>query len=103
MKSVVICFFREADFNCFLDIVIDQQKDAVDYFDELVFGFKQLDVEKQGQVTFDNLKKVCDEIKFQVPDQELREMINSADVNGDGVVDQQEFISMMKKTHLFLS
>jgi centrin-1 len=34
-------------------------------------------------------------------DEELQEMIDEADRNGDGVVDEQEFLRIMRKTNLF--
>jgi len=40
-------------------------------------------------------------IKVKFKKQELQEMIEEADTNGDGMVDQEEFISIMLETNLF--
>jgi centrin-1 len=34
-------------------------------------------------------------------EEELQEMIDEADRNGDGEIDEEEFVRIMKKTNLF--
>ena len=49
----------------------------------------------------DNLKKACEEAGIKFTQRELEEMIEEADINGDGKIDQSEFIRIMLQTNLF--
>ena len=51
----------------------------------------------------DNLKLACEEAGIKFTQKELEEMIEEADINGDGRVDQSEFIRIMLQTNLFWS
>lgn len=42
--TVYVCFCSVIDFNEFLDLVIQHQGDAKDVYDEIMQGFKLLDV-----------------------------------------------------------
>ena len=57
--------------------------------------------EGTGRITLDNLKKACKEAGVKFTEQELRDMIEEADRNGDNEVDLQEFTNVMLKTNLF--
>ena len=48
-------------------------------------------------ITFRNLKKVSQELGENLTDDELREMIDEADRNGDEKIDAEEFYRVMKK------
>lgn len=43
----------------------------------------------------------CEEAGIKFTQRELEEMIEEADINGDGRVDQSEFIRIMLQTNLF--
>lgn len=49
----------------------------------------------------DNLKRACEDGGIKFAQKELEEMIEEADINGDGKVDQSEFIRIMLQTNLF--
>ncbi len=49
----------------------------------------------------DNLRQACIEAELNLTDSELKEMLKEADANGDDLVDQAEFISIMLKTNLY--
>jgi Ca2+-binding EF-hand superfamily protein len=47
------------------------------------------------------LKRVSKELGENLTDEELQEMIDEADMDGDGEVNESEFLRIMKKTELF--
>ena len=48
-----------------------------------------------------NLKRVSKELGENLTDEELQEMIDEADMDGDGEVNESEFLRIMKKTEIF--
>merc|ERR1712086_390831 len=48
--------------------------------------FKLFDDDKTGTVSFKNLKRVCQELGENMTDDELKEMMDWADKDGDGVL-----------------
>lgn len=85
----------------FLEVIIDRQDDARDIYDEILQGFKMFDQDNSGSITLDNLKQICTEAGMKFAQRDLEEMIEEADINGDGKVDQSEFIRIMLQTNLF--
>lgn len=59
--------------------------------------FKLFDDDDTGYISFKNLKRVSQELGENIPDEELREMIDEADRNGDKMIDFDEFYRVMKK------
>lgn len=58
----------------------------------------------QGRVSknfVQNLKRVSKELGENLTDEELQEMIDEADMDGDGEVNESEFLRIMKKTEIF--
>jgi len=74
------------------------EKDARD---EIVKAFRLFDDDETGKITFDNLKRVAKELGETITDEELRDMIHEADLDGDGQVNEDEFHRIMKKTCLY--
>ncbi|KAJ1674408.1 Centrin-1 [Spiromyces aspiralis] len=52
-------------------------------------------------ITIDDLRRVALVLNEQVPEEDLREMLEVADTDGDGKVNLQDFSRIMKKTGLF--
>lgn len=69
--------------------------------DEISKVFNLLDLDKTGIITFDNLKSISKELNEEITDEELHEMINEADLDGDFQINKQEFYNIMKKTSLY--
>ena len=75
---------------CFVNLVI-----------KLICIFKSLFTDKTGKISLDNLRNACREHGLKLSDQELKDMIQEADLDGDGKVNAAEFVQVMKKTNLF--
>ena len=72
-----------------------------DPMEEIKKAFKLFDDDNTGKITFKNLKRVAKELGEKITDEELQEMIDEADRDGDGEVSEEDFIRIMKKTNLF--
>merc|ERR1719492_24971 len=69
--------------------------------DEILKAFRLFDDDETGKISFKNLKQVAKEMGERMTDEELQEMIDEADRDGDGEVNEEEFLRIMKKTNLF--
>jgi len=69
--------------------------------DEILKAFRLFDDDETGKISFKNLKRVAKELGERMTDEELQEMIDEADRDGDGEVNEDEFLRIMKKTNLF--
>merc|ERR1712144_177364 len=58
---------------------------------------KLFDDNKTGTVSFKNLKRVCQELGENMTDDELKEMMDWADKDGDGVLNEDEFINAVMR------
>jgi len=52
---------------------------------------------KSHRISFRNLKRVATELGENLTDEELQEMIDEADRDGDGVINDEEFFRVMRK------
>ncbi len=59
------------------------------------------DDDNTGKISFKNLKRVAKELGERMTDEELQGMIDMADKDGDGEVNEQEWLKLMKKNILF--
>merc|ERR1712232_714694 len=88
------------DYPEFLDMMAHKLLNR-DPVEEINKAFKLFDDDNTGKVTFKNLKRVAKELGERLTDEELQEMIDEADRDGDGEVNNDEFQRIMKKTNLF--
>ena len=58
-------------------------------------AFKLFDDDNTGFITLKNLKRVAKELGENLTEEELQEMIDEADIDGDGQINYEEFYSMM--------
>ena len=65
--------------------------------EDLIKVFKLFDDDKTGTVSFKNLKRVCQELGENMTDDELKEMMDWADKDGDGVLNEDEFINAVMR------
>merc|ERR1719495_741454 len=87
-------------FDNFLNLMARKISEK-DSKEEILKAFKLFDDDETGKISFDNLKRVAKELGENLTDEELQEMIDEADRNGDGEVDEDEFLRIMKKTSLY--
>ena len=69
--------------------------------EEILKAFRLFDDDETGKISFRNLKRVAKELGENMTDEELQEMIDEADRDGDGEVDEAEFVRIMRKSALF--
>jgi len=69
--------------------------------EEVLKAFRLFDDDGTGKISFKNLKRVAKELGETLTDEELQEMIDESDRDGDGEISQEEFLRIMKKTCLY--
>ncbi|XP_062250373.1 uncharacterized protein cetn4 [Platichthys flesus] len=88
------------DFTDFLSMMTLKMSEK-DSKEEIMKAFRLFDDDCTGKISFKNLKRVAKELGENLTDEELQEMIDEADRDGDGEVNEQEFLRVMKKTNLY--
>lgn len=64
-------------------------------------GFRMLDNGQKGYLTADDLRQAAESQKLPFSNRAIREMIQEADVTGDGKITSDEFIHIMLQTSMF--
>ena len=88
------------DFPEFLDMMTAKMAER-DPREEMLKAFRLFDDDETGKISFKNLKRVAKELGENMTDEEIQEMIDEADRDGDGEINEEEFMRIMKKTNLF--
>mmetsp|Transcript_115306 Transcript_115306/g.226114 ORF Transcript_115306/g.226114 Transcript_115306/m.226114 type:complete len:92 (+) Transcript_115306:2-277(+) len=57
--------------------------------------------EESDKITYEDLRKLADELGEPFTDQELQEMIDEADTFGLGGVTREDFLAVMRRTGLW--
>merc|ERR1711988_1602140 len=78
------------EFNEFLKMMTHKILNR-DPKDEILKAFRLFDDDETGKISFKNLKRVAKELGERMTDEELQEMIDEADRDGDGEVNEEEF------------
>lgn len=84
----------------FLNLMTNKMADK-DTKEEILKAFRLFDEDNTGKISFRNIKKVAKDLGENLTDEELQEMIDEADRDGDGEINQEEFFRIMKKTSLY--
>lgn len=87
-------------FDDFLALMTSKMAEK-DSKEEIMKAFRLFDDDETGKISFKNLQRVAKELGEDVTDEELQEMIDEADLDGDGEINQEEFLRIMKKTSLY--
>lgn len=88
------------DYNEFLDMMTSKMAER-DPKEEMMKAFRLFDDDETGKISFKNLKRVAKELGENMTDEEIQEMIDEADRDGDGEISEEEFYRIMRKTNLF--
>ncbi|CAL8276277.1 unnamed protein product [Merluccius merluccius] len=81
-------------FNDFNEVVTERILER-DPKEEILKAFKLFDDDETGNISLRNLRRVARELGENITDEELRSMIDEFDTNGDGEINQEEFLSIM--------
>lgn len=102
-KQEVLNLMREYDregsgqieYHDFLEIMTQKiaERDPVE---EILKAFKLFDEDNTGAISLRNLRRVARELGESLGDDELQAMIDEFDRDGDGAINEQEFLNIMK-------
>ena len=87
-------------FEDFLSIMTEKMLER-DPIEEMKKAFHLICEEGQDKITLKSLQKVAKELGENMTIEELQEMIEEADRDGDGEIGEEDFLKVMKKTNLF--
>ncbi|XP_032300278.1 caltractin-like [Coturnix japonica] len=85
------------NFESFLRVMTQKMAEPFSN-EEMLKGFKVFDYDGTGKISLEKLKLVATEVQEDITDEELQEMIDEADVDGDGEVDPEEFVRILTLT-----
>ncbi|XP_048239423.1 uncharacterized protein LOC124122859 [Haliotis rufescens] len=85
----------------FLEFIIKSQGEGPDPYEEIIQCFHLLDVSGKGFLTFSDLREAADHTQVRLSNRAVREMLQEADVTGDGKITPDEFVHIMLQTNTF--
>ncbi|MCE0481384.1 calmodulin-like 3 [Datura stramonium] len=83
------------EFTEFLNLISKKMKET-DQEEELKEAFKVFDKDQNGYISANDLRHVMINLGEKLTDEEAEQMIKEADLDGDGQVNFDEFVKMMK-------
>jgi centrin-1 len=84
------------DFNDFQEMMRGRMPDK-NSREEINKVFALFDEDETGKISFRNLRNISKELGETLTDDELQEMIEEADRDGDGLINPEEFYRVMRK------
>jgi centrin-1 len=84
------------DFEQFLDLMTARVSNK-DSREDMKKVFMLFDEEKSGFISLASLKKVVKELGENIDEAELQEMIQKADADRDGLINEEEFYNVMTR------
>merc|ERR1711998_616302 len=88
------------DFDEFIQLMCGKMSDK-DAMDDMIKAFKLFDADGAGKISFKNLKAVAAELGEAMSDADLQGMMDEADTDGDGAINEEEFLKVMKSVNLY--
>ena len=86
----------EIEFEEFLDMMTARISDR-NTKEDLERVFKLFDDKRTGEISVENLRRVAKELGEDIPEEELREIILRADLDGDGKLTFDDFYAVITK------
>ena len=87
---------EKINYDEFFEIVSTRMPDRhTREYIQTIFGY--FDLDNNGKVSIRNLKKIAQEIGETLSDDELKEIMEEADRDGDGYIGFEDFFRIMKK------
>lgn len=77
-------------FEVMSDMIIDRDPN-----EEIYKAFKLFDDDETGKISLRNMRRVTRELGENIPDEELRAMIDEFDTDGDGEINFEDFAAIM--------
>ncbi|KAJ0012828.1 hypothetical protein NQD34_017162 [Periophthalmus magnuspinnatus] len=82
-------------YNCKLFPTVTDRILERDPKEEILKAFRLFDDDESGKISLRNLRRVARELGESISDEELRSMIDEFDIDGDGEINQDEFLAIM--------
>ena len=90
----------QIEYHDFLEIMTQKISER-DPVEEILKAFKLFDEDNSGKISLRNLRRVARELGENLSDDELQAMIDEFDKDGDGEINEQEFLNIMKQTSIY--
>ncbi|KAG0186764.1 hypothetical protein DFQ28_007318 [Apophysomyces sp. BC1034] len=81
------------DFDAFLAIMERQHQRNAE--EGILYVFEMLDTDKDGLISGNDLQRLIVDSGESVTQDELKEMVLAADVDGDGLINYEEFVKIL--------
>ena len=91
---------NQIEYHDFVEIMKQKIQDR-DPVEETLKAFKLFDEDNTGKISLRNLRRVARELGENLSDEELTAMIDEFDKDGDGEINEQEFLGIMKMTSIY--
>ena len=88
------------EYQDFLELMTRKMQER-DPIDEMKRAFKLFLDEDGTKIGLKQLRKVAKDLGETMTDEELQDMVDEADRDGDGFISEDDFIRVMSKTNLF--
>lgn len=88
------------EYQDFLEMMTYKMNER-DPYEEMRKAFRLFLDDDSDRICLRHLKRVAKELGETMAEDELQEMIDEADRDGDGEISEEDFIRIMKKTNLF--
>ena len=96
IKSVDADDTGEIEFDEFLEVMTAKITDK-NTKEEIDRVFKLFDKDRNGTLEADDLHRVCKELGEDMPEEDIREVIQRMDLDGDGAVGLDDFYNVLTK------
>ena len=96
MKEIIAVLDADGNGSIGFDEFLDMMSMLKDPEDEMLKAFQVFDADGSGNITAQELRTTMGKLGVKLTDDEVDDMINEADTDGDGQISYEEFSNMMK-------